>query len=228
LYCYNPDGAGIAPDAVVLIPPRSLPKTTSGKVRRSGVKQALLSDALKVLYKREYATSTSDAAAAAATAKAAAAAATAAAAAPSSLTPELLNTGSETNAAVKAAVVEVITPLQENTPPPPLVIVDVETLETQTPPQPLVIASAAAKKDWSSCPDLTTPLTGRDGIDVSRRQRQFFDSAGESGSSSEEASGGSNGSCLGRVGTFHVILALFTVFCRQTPLDDTHYGPCIS
>ena len=45
-------GAGIAPDAVVLIPPRTLPKTTSGKVRRSGVKQAVLSGALKIVYKR--------------------------------------------------------------------------------------------------------------------------------------------------------------------------------
>jgi acyl-coenzyme A synthetase/AMP-(fatty) acid ligase len=33
------DGSGISPDVVVLIKPRTLPKTTSGKVRRSGVKQ---------------------------------------------------------------------------------------------------------------------------------------------------------------------------------------------
>ena len=33
------DGSGISLDVVVLIKPRTLPKTTSGKVRRSGVKQ---------------------------------------------------------------------------------------------------------------------------------------------------------------------------------------------
>ena len=35
-------GSGISPDVVVLIKPRTLPKTTSGKVRRSGVKQVRL------------------------------------------------------------------------------------------------------------------------------------------------------------------------------------------
>ena len=48
------EGAGIAPDEVVLITPRSLPKTTSGKVRRSGVKQALATKTLKVLYRNTW------------------------------------------------------------------------------------------------------------------------------------------------------------------------------
>jgi 3-oxoacyl-(acyl-carrier-protein) synthase len=49
------DGSGISPDVVVLIKPRTLPKTTSGKVRRSGVKKAFMEGTLQTLYQNDWA-----------------------------------------------------------------------------------------------------------------------------------------------------------------------------